>query len=587
MLLDHQKRFQDVCREFKASTSLRRVIASIVCGGGKSIYGPIAAHELIPYRGDGLCWAVPRDNLRKQAEGNFTAPWLRNLIGHNLEIRSATNEVDPIRDKIGYCTSYQALGRATSYRTNPHLEVFKRKRMILLLDEIQSVALDGFTHEALKPLIERASVIIGVSGCLSRYDGKRIAGLDYLPPDARMRSYVDLSDSNSQRYIEYTLADATRDHQIIQIFFELRDAKAEWEIQDNLTGNIIDEGVINSFEGASEYETAKGLMTALNTEFFESLLIEATDYWLARQQVNNRSQFLIVCPSIVSAQKAIRILSQRGVRHLDIATSEDDEAAKAAIERFRHVRKPYLSALVTVGMAYIGMDCPPADVLCCLTHIRSREWIEQMLHRATRYDRHGIPWEQQFATIFAPRDRFFIEIMDEIRAQQAPFVDDRVRGPNRQPPAQPQPTRTRPVESAATTASTHTFEGPPIENNDHEIISVALREAGLFGALAIEPAKRFFEAMNGQKANPNNVQPQQQEESDPIPTPSDREAKWRKDIEDFKRSDYTGGNDPAAQERMKLRGWKIKRMFGKPIDELTEAQLEAVWNARNVWFHVP
>lgn len=578
MLLSHQKQFQDICRELKVGTSLRTVLASIVCGGGKSIYPPIAAHELIPYRADGLCWVVPRDNLRLQAEGNFTAPWLRNVLGHTMEIRSATNEADPIRDKVGYCTSYQALIRATGYKLNPHVDVFNRKRMILLLDEIQCVALNSQTHEALKPLIERAAIVVMVSGCLSRNDDERIALLQYLPPDKDMRCFVDLSDSSTQRFVRYTLADATRDHQLIQIFFELRDAKAKWEIEDSLTGDVVDQGAIKTFAGASEYETAKGLMSALNTEFFEALLTEACDYWEARRQVNQRSQFLVVCPSIASAQKALRLLIQRGVKGVDIATSEDDDAARFAIERFRRVRRPHLNALVTVGMAYIGMDCPPADVLCCLTHIRSREWIEQMLHRVSRFDRHGLPWEQQFATIFAPRDQFFIDIMEEIRANQAPFVDDQIR----QSPAGGggQGTRTRPIESGITNASTHTFDSPPVEDTDHNNIDAALRDAGLFGAIGVEPAKRFFDAMNAQKIRPQAQQ--QQAEAEPIMTPSQREARLRTVIESCKRTGYRR-DDPAASDMIKERGRRIYRIFGKRVEDLTEQQLQAVYDSRHQW----
>jgi type I site-specific restriction endonuclease len=41
--------------------------------------------------------------------------------------------------------------------------------------------------------------------------------------------------------------------------------------------------------------------------------------------------------------------------------------------------------LVTVAMAYEGMDCPEVSHVVALTHIRSRPWLEQMIARATDF----------------------------------------------------------------------------------------------------------------------------------------------------------------------------------------------------------
>ena len=39
--------------------------------------------------------------------------------------------------------------------------------------------------------------------------------------------------------------------------------------------------------------------------------------------------------------------------------------------------------LVTVAMAYEGLDAPEVAGVAALTHIRSRPWLEQMLARVT------------------------------------------------------------------------------------------------------------------------------------------------------------------------------------------------------------
>ena len=186
MLLSHQQRFQQICRDMKSSTALRLVIASVVCGGGKSIYPVIAAQELIPYIADGICWVTPRDNLRVQGEGNFVDQGLRNLLGHNLKIRAAKNEAQPSRDLAGYVTTYQSLIVAlTMGSDNPHIIEFERKKMGLILDEPQHIALDGALHRAVQPLIERAAFVLLLSGGLSRHDNQRIACLDYLERDRK------------------------------------------------------------------------------------------------------------------------------------------------------------------------------------------------------------------------------------------------------------------------------------------------------------------------------------------------------------------------------------------------------------------
>jgi superfamily II DNA or RNA helicase len=597
MLLSHQSQFQNHCRLAKASTALTHIFAYIVPGGGKSVLPVIAAHELIPIRGDGIAWVTPRSNLRTQAEATFQYQWLRALLGHQLEIRSAINESDPMRDKNGYVTTYDAITVATAYHTNPHVEMFKRKRMILVLDEGFHIPVGGDTHKALEPLIDRASLIIWMGGCVTRNDGERLALFDYLPPDAKGRCLVDLSDNQFRRVCRYSIADATRDHQLIQIKFELRDCEAAWEVINETTGVITNEK-IDTFDGASTRETSRGLTTSLNTEFAERLLVEAAEYWLQRRNHNPRSKFIVVASLIRAAEEAKRILLGMGISRndIDIATTKDDKGAEVAIDRFcdrpRIPPKPPLTALSTVGMCYEGMDCPPADVLCCLTHIRSEEWIEQMLHRVSRYDRNGLPWEQQFATIFAPKDRFFLDILKKIRAAQAPYVTEIVPPPP-PPPRPPGGERVQPLNSNVTGASAFSFDNPPIEDGEYALYNDVLEASQLKGSIPIDAAKRLVEELDRrraqhqhhqqQQAQPQQTQSQQEAFAD-IP-PSRRERKLRTDIETLKRAGYDPA-DPTTQEVIRKRGTKIYRMFKKSVEDCTEGELNAILAAKATWFHV-
>ena len=67
------------------------------------------------------------------------------------------------------------------------------------------------------------------------------------------------------------------------------------------------------------------------------------------------------------------------------------EAELAALKEFQARRAAWLlgklDVLVTVAMAYEGLDIPAVSHLICLTRIRSTPWIEQMTARANRIDR--------------------------------------------------------------------------------------------------------------------------------------------------------------------------------------------------------
>jgi superfamily II DNA or RNA helicase len=491
MLRTHQTMFVEVCRQIKADEALRKVIALVCPGGGKSGLPVIAAHELIPYVADGIAWIAPRSNLRKQAETAFTDGWMRSILGHTNEIRIRSNEADLLLGKIGYATTYQSLIAARSYRVNPHIELFNQRRMILFLDEPQHVALDEEFYDAVKPLVEKCAVLVMASGVLSRNDNKRVGFLNYLPKDRQGRYLVDLTATRQQAVIKYGLRDATREHAIIKIEFVLHDCAAEWETK-NEDGEVT-EGQIDSFDGASNADTGKALFTALSTEFSEAMLIEAVEFWRNRRKNNPRSLILFVVPRISHAERVQRFLKKMGL-NVGIATSDEDDP-QSVIDRFRQKEQPYLDGLVTVAMAYEGMDVPQADVLVCLTHIRSPEWIEQMIHRVTRFDRHNkLPWGQQWATIFAPKDKFFIDIMKRIKLEQAPFVVDEPMGtPPKQPPKSQ--STTTPKQSEVTGRSAHTFDDVPVVPDVYNLVTDALKEADIHGAISTTAAKRFFDAM--------------------------------------------------------------------------------------------
>ncbi|MDH5774216.1 MAG: hypothetical protein OEZ57_04805, partial [Nitrospirota bacterium] len=89
-----------------------------------------------------------------------------------------------------------------------------------------------------------------------------------------------------------------------------------------------------------------------------------------------------------------------------------------AIKAFKRQGSGAIDCLITVAMAYEGLDVPAITHLICLTHIRTKPWIEQVVHRATRMDPLAGPYADQRAYIYAPDDRPFRECLDYILAQR-------------------------------------------------------------------------------------------------------------------------------------------------------------------------
>ena len=100
--------------------------------------------------------------------------------------------------------------------------------------------------------------------------------------------------------------------------------------------------------------------------------------------------------------------------------------------------------LVTVGMAYEGMDAPEVSHIACLTQIRSVPWLEQMVARATRFDPFGGDYEAQAAVVYHPDDPLFRRFRRAVEADQS----GRARLP-RPSPQEELPLESEPADDAA------------------------------------------------------------------------------------------------------------------------------------------
>src|ERR671921_1701848 len=131
------------------TTGVTDILAAVTPGGGKSLLPVIAAARLIEAgHVERICWVVPRDSLRLQAEEAFADPVWRAALGHALSVRAADNEPDPSRGLAGYITTYQAIAAAPDL----HLAELRRYRTLLVVDEVHHLPTLG-EYEPASPAV--------------------------------------------------------------------------------------------------------------------------------------------------------------------------------------------------------------------------------------------------------------------------------------------------------------------------------------------------------------------------------------------------------------------------------------------------
>jgi superfamily II DNA or RNA helicase len=385
---------------------LKFTVASVTPGGGKTLMASVFAHALLEAGLiDFVLVVVPREALRAQMIEGFTVP--SRGLPRQLTSEKGKKIVQPsFFDTAGMVTTYQALVA----NTKRFLRRVKGKRVLLILDEPHHMAEGEIDEEcvawkrAVDPLVEVAQHVLMMSGTLTRHDRKAIPYVTY-----------DRDTGEAAIDIEYNRRSALEEHAIIPISVRLLDGCAEYE-------HLQRRHVVNISE-ASAAETPRALRTVLEDPGYRDwVCIEALKEWQAYRAAHMTPTFkpkaIVVCHTQKAAQH-VAALIEREIK-VDVALAIDIEKhAHKRIQRFRNGVEG--DVLVTVGMAYEGLDVPDATHLVCLANIRSRPWLEQVVNRITRFcAASGMPWSEQWGYVYVPDDpgmRAFIEtIMVDQRA---------------------------------------------------------------------------------------------------------------------------------------------------------------------------
>lgn len=570
MLRKHQQDFDVVCQDILAGMPITRIILSVTPGGGKSLIPVIASHRLIPRIADALCWVVPRQSLQYQAEETFVRPSVRSLIGHTTCIRASTNEIDPCRGYAGYVTTYHAI------TADPllHANEFGRKRYIIVLDEPHHLDDGGVWHQAIQPLIDRAALVILMSGTWERNDQRPIAFVPYRSPADGILT-PDLAPTSTTAVIRYSRTDALRDQAIKPLQFYGIDGHAEWF---DAAGDLCS---TDSLADTNDSLLSDAIHTALRTDYAHDLLRRCVSDWRAVQRERDPyAKLLVVAATIAQARAYLAYLSSDlGCPRAEIATSLDSQAAQDAIQRYKQPPSDpnHLDALVTVAMAYEGLDVPEITHLACLTHIRSRPWIEQMCARAVRVVT-SVPYTDQTGCIYGPDDPLLWQCLEAIRAEQAPFLRDRpatvplTGSGTSSGDAQPGRGDILPIASAATRErGFHLATGEQSGYDDLAQARAALDRCGLSGRVDPLEALVLVRQLTGTPTALASAG----SESIPttrMPLPSERERYLRQSIEKTSRAVDASANLPPGTTNQ-----AIKQRFRKPRADMTEAELAQVW----------
>jgi superfamily II DNA or RNA helicase len=418
-------------------TDLRDILAAVTPGGGKSLLPVIAAARLIAAGVvDRICWIVPRDSLRLQAEEAFVDPLWRAALGHALSVRAADNAPDPSRGLAGYITTYQAVAAAPDL----HLAEFQQHRYLIVIDELHHLPAlsdpddpaapaplseEAAWSRAILPLIETAEVRLLMSGTLQRADGRAILCLPYVRRrGSRTIRDIDLGCARLA-VIGYSRRQAIAERAILPVTFGALDGEAEWldALEEKQSVPALSEAGMWAHDA---------LFTALRTGFAEALLRTAFSDCRRHRAARRRAlgvsleeearglgKLLIVAPDQATARHygviVRRWVPNGAFQQVQLAMSDVADAPEA-IAAFR--LRPSPAVLCTVAMAYEGLDAPEITHVACLTHIRSRPWLEQMIARATRVDPHGGDYAQQRAVVYHPDDPAFRVFRRAIETEQ-------------------------------------------------------------------------------------------------------------------------------------------------------------------------
>lgn len=536
-LRKHQADMMRICDRILSGEGIKQILCGVTPGGGKSLLPQILASRLIPAIAEKVCWIVPRRALQDQGARGFLDATHRAMLGHNLEAMNSTNAANPTRGHAAYVTTYQAIA---ADKTGINAKEFNRHKYILVLDEPHHIEESGLWHESIQKLVDRCVLLVMMSGTFERGDGNPIAFVPYV--DRENGVAIDFEESETQAVIKYSLRDAWKEKAVIDLDVHYVDCAAQWK------DSFGKEHEVKSLAKAKR-KTSQALYTALHSEAALQLLDMGVKGWQETREKNPRAKLLVVAATIEQAKRYTDWFKALGMP-VEIATSDDSDAAHQAIKDFKRTGTGSLNILITVSMAYEGLDVPAVTHLICLTHIRTKPWIEQVVHRATRVDYQAGPYETQKAHIYAPDDAPFRACMDYLFAEREAF--------RACSPTMPEEEDREDQEEMEPLERMGQEYGPLFSNNQGSLSGIQIIGSSVVGVRR-DPLLEHIRTMTVQGREITQ-------------TPAERIRSLKERIEARCRR-----HERTKRLKHGAVNGALKKKFGKSRGEMTENELEKVW----------
>ena len=163
----------------------------------------------------------------------------------------------------------------------------------------------------------------------------------------------------------------------------------------------------------------------LETEAAQETIDRCLNSWYSRRKYHPRAKMLVVAPSQNIAKGYQKYLKRKTDMRVGIAIHDSDDP-QGEINRFNesYSKSDALDILITVAMAYEGMNVPSITHIACLTRFRSKQWLIQLFARGNRHDHRSGKYSDQKCFIFVPQDAkvMFTAFVSLVYQQESGFV---------------------------------------------------------------------------------------------------------------------------------------------------------------------
>lgn len=388
-----------------------------VCpGGGKTrITGVIADH--FPLFKIGV--VVPRISLMEQ-----TAQAIKEHFNIDLrEISGNAESTDPSRGGRGWITTYNTIANDP----DQWMAEIHRHPYFLNFDEghHMKVYLDGTMNEfanACEPLIRLARVVNIMTGTTTTSDNSKLLGPamphregcpwlshGYIQNGNRWTLDTQEHPSWCDVFVRYSRLDALLERAIVPLVFHNVDGVVEFK-RNGLP-------VCDQLSLLRDDDRQGALLTALETGLAIDLLRACVSHWAK----SSRGKLLVIAHDQKAARRYMRELRELGIDGVELAISDEPESHKR-VKRFRHGS---CRVLVSVAMAYEGLDVPDITHVVFLTRFRAIGWVVQAFARAWRSLAKKVEGH-----VFVPDDVAMNSVIEAIQAdQQKAIIERDAEGP--------------------------------------------------------------------------------------------------------------------------------------------------------------